>query len=470
VACATATAAAQEAASPAAKITSAAEECARSTKATVGVCVIDLRTGKQVVGFNENGLFAPASNQKVLTGAFALARLGGDFQFETKACLAGNDVWVLGSADPTFGDPRMAEEANATIYDELDRWAAAIAKALPGGIAGDLVVCRAACPNQATPQESYRPSTWPKDQFHLEYCAPAGALNFNDNCIDVTFRVAAGKVTPAFAPASRFIGVTNRITVGSRHLWAMAVNNDDSAVTLTGTATGSSNVPLCVPVNNPPLFFGRVLADRLERAGVKLGGKIVAADAPPEGAGSWKVLARTATPLAAAVRRANKHSLNMAAESIFLRAGDGTWAGSAKLFVETLQKDYRVDPNSLIVLDGCGLSHGDRASPLAFAKVLGIAAGRKDARALIDSLPIAGVDGTMEGRLEAPPYRGRVLAKTGYIMGVSCLSGYILDSQLRPTLAMSVLCNHAPSAGPCRKLEDSISSMLVDWLDAKAEK
>ena len=41
-----------------------------------------------------------------------------------------------------ISDPVVAAEGNATIYDELDRWAVAIKAAMPGGIPGDLIVCR----------------------------------------------------------------------------------------------------------------------------------------------------------------------------------------------------------------------------------------------------------------------------------------------------------------------------------------
>jgi serine-type D-Ala-D-Ala carboxypeptidase/endopeptidase (penicillin-binding protein 4) len=100
-------------------------------------------------------------------------------------------------------------------------------------------------------------------------------------------------------------------------------------------------------------------------------------------------------------------------------------------------------------------------------RVLAAAARRKDAKGYLESFPFAGIDGTMERRLTSQPYRGRVLAKTGYIAGVSCLSGYILDREYRPTVAYSILCNHMPTAKPAKDIEDSICSLLVDWLDAK---
>jgi serine-type D-Ala-D-Ala carboxypeptidase/endopeptidase (penicillin-binding protein 4) len=454
---------------PPARIAAAVSELIKSSKAPAGVSLVDLRSGKAILGVNENDLFAPASNQKVLTGAFALARLGGDYKFLTRACLAGKDVWVLGSGDPTLGDSRLAEEANESAYAELDRWSAAIAKALPGGIEGDLVVCRAFRADQRTPQESYRPRDWPSDQAHTWYCAPAAALNFNNNCVDVAFTLAGGKITPAMTPASRYIQVVNRIQPGAKHAWGGALSQGDSVLTLTGSATASHTKAENVPVNNPPLFFGRALAERLAQAGVKFNGKIADADAPPAGWESWKELARTSTPLATVLRRTNKHSLNMGAECLFLAAGDGTWAGSAELMAQTLRKEYGVEPNAVLIRDGSGLSHEDRATPAAMTAVLGAAVRRKDAMGYLQSFPFSGLDGTLKGRLSGDACRGRVLGKTGYITGVSCLSGYVLDRENRPAVAFSILCNGVASAGAGKSLQDDICSLLVDWLDGRGK-
>ena len=455
---------------PAAKMSAAVEAYSKATRAVVGVCATDLRTGKDLLSIREKDLFIPASNQKLLTAATALARLSADYKFVTQVCPVGDDLWVFGSGDPTFGDPVLAEEANATIYDELDRWAAAVKKALPNGVAGNLVVCKAFRLDQTVAQESFRHPDWPKDQYNTWYCAPAAALNFNDNCLDVTFRLAKGKIIPSVVPQSRFIQVANKITVGPKHLWSLRYSAGDSVVTLTGTASASSTTPMNVPVNDPLLLTGRVLADRLERAGVKIGGSIVTADAPPDGASaaSLKPICQTAQPLPVVLRRTNKHSLNMAAESVFLRAGDGTWAGSAKIMAETLQKHFGLDAGSLVVRDGGGLSRQNRVAPQAVVKVLAAVAARKDAKALADSLPVAGTDGTLERRMTAPPYRGRVLAKTGYILGVSCLSGYVLDKHGRPAVAFSILAEKVPSAEPCRKLQDSLCRAWVDWLDGNS--
>ena len=47
---------------------------------------------------------------------------------------------------------------------------------------------------------------------------------------------------------------------------------------------------------------------------------------------------------------------------------------------------------------------------------------------LLPALPIAGVDGTLETRMRSPFTRSNVRAKTGTVMGVSSLCGYLTAS------------------------------------------
>ncbi|HAU38431.1 MAG TPA: hypothetical protein DCX07_12050, partial [Phycisphaerales bacterium] len=302
-------------------------------KAVAGVSVVDVRTGKPLVAFRANELRSPASNQKLLTSAFALARLGGDFRFVTRVYLAGQDVVVLGDYDPTTGDPVLAEQAQKTVYDEPDRWAQAV-KAQTQGVRNVYVIVR-------RDHEAFRHPDWPGGQHDKWYAAPVASLNFNNNCFDVTWAVETGAAVPTLTPSAAGIRVDNQVRVGPRHVWRLTTNADDSVVTLTGTIARGSSDPLSAAVNDPPLLLGRVLADRIARAGVTVAGGAVAIDRErvvikPEA----QPLCQTVTPLADAMARANKRSLNMAAECLFLRAGDGTWAGSAKLMSETLAKEF----------------------------------------------------------------------------------------------------------------------------------
>jgi D-alanyl-D-alanine carboxypeptidase/D-alanyl-D-alanine-endopeptidase (penicillin-binding protein 4) len=78
------------------------------------------------------------------------------------------------------------------------------------------------------------------------------------------------------------------------------------------------------------------------------------------------------------------------------------------------------------VVDGSGLSRLDRLTVNAIAGILKAAWSDPTVKpAFLASLPVAGVNGTLEDRLRKPPARGRVLAKTGTTDIASALSGYV---------------------------------------------
>ena len=87
---------------------------------------------------------------------------------------------------------------------------------------------------------------------------------------------------------------------------------------------------------------------------------------------------------------------------------------------------------------------------------------------LTDSLARAGIDGTLSKRMTTAPCKGRIIAKTGYINGVSCLSGYVLDKTGKPAMAFSIMANDMPGrVAPAKALQESICQMLVNQLDKK---
>ena len=436
----------------------------QSSKAVVGVSVYDLRTGEALVDLRSGESFAPASNQKLLTSAFALARLGKDFAFTTRVYRVGEDVAVVGDGDPALGDPILAAESGKSIYDELDRWAAAVKASFADAPVRNLLLC------MRRSEPTGRHPDWPGDQHDRWYAAPISELSFHNNCFDVMFTVAGGQATPAVTPASRLIQIVNNVNTGGKATWSLRANDDESQLTLVGSASKSSTEPQSVAANNPPLMLARTLVDRLALAGVTVTGEIRMVPYSGQDLAAATELCTTATPLATAFARANKRSLNMAAECIMLRAGDGTWPGSAAAMTAALSEHYGISPGEVIIRDGSGLSHSNRVTPSAMARVLATVACRQDAMTLILSLPRGGVDGTLSGRFKEKPCLGRVLGKTGYIMGSSCLSGYVLDSENRATLAFSILANRVPggSGWQAKRMQDQICEALVRHLDAEA--
>ena len=437
----------------------------RAGSGLAGIAAVDLLTNKQVLAVRADELFMPASNQKLLTSIFALERLGADFRFATGAYVLDGDVVVVGEFDPTFGDPLIAEAAGRDIYAELDRWAAALRAAVAGKpVRSVLVVSPAGWPA--------RHPDWPAAQRDEWFAAPVGTLNFNDNCMDVSFAGAAGKLTPVVSPAGRLFKIDNRLKIdaGKPNRWSLRGVGDEQTFILSGVVGRAGGEPISVAVDNPDLLLGRVLADRLERAGVKVAGNVRRVLPDKVDWARARIVAATQTPLFVALHRANKRSLNMVAECLLLRAGDSTWPGSAQMLTRTLTEKFHLPAGSISPADGSGLSRKNLVTPAAMASLLAVAARRDYAMLLLRSLPVAGIDGSLHARFKGSPCRGRVLAKTGTIAGVSALSGYVLDGQGRVRYAFSVLGNRLHNGtDPAKNLQETICEMLYESAAAKKD-
>ena len=116
--------------------------------------------------------------------------------------------------------------------------------------------------------------------------------------------------------------------------------------------------------------------------------------------------------------------------------------------------------------DGCGLSKENRISPHALASVLAYNFTSKNRDAFVESLSIAGVDGTLEHRFDAADVRDlrrRVVGKSGYVEGVSTLSG-LLHAGNGNWYAFSIMMNGIPkgSNGYIKPLQERIVRAIDD--------
>lgn len=443
-----------------------ADRYAADAKAVVGLHVIRLSDGAVLCDVRGDQPLIPASNQKIVSSAVALKRLGRDFEFKTNLYLVGKDVLVVGDLDPTLGDERLAKAANESIYAVLDGWASALKQAGVKEIQ-ELVL------EHGIFRDAYAHPDWPADQLNRWYGAGLAGLNFNDNCMDVSFVVSGAAVSAVLSPQTRFLEVQNQVRVGKQDAWSLRFNANGTKATLAGTVVRGSGEPQSIAVPEPPVLLGMTLAERLTAAGleIKAGINITGAGWPalPKDA---RLIATASTPLGNALFRANKFSLNMMAEAMFLRSSvelntPATWERAAAVARKTLIADYGLDGAQFSIADGSGLGRGNRISPANLTRLL---------RALVNeprftsALPVAGVDGSLQKRSQSWACKGRVIAKTGYISNVSALSGYVLDGDGRPVLAFSTLVN-GPTWGQkqsARGLHEDICETLTSYVDQTA--
>ena len=170
-------------------------------------------------------------------------------------------------------------------------------------------------------------------------------------------------------------------------------------------------------------------------------------------------LTTLSTPITQVLRRMMKNSDNYYAESMLLNLCDlfdtDTWSyEGCENQVQEMVRRAGGKPGSYVIADGSGLSHSNKTTPVTVTDILRLAYhDEKVFPVLYESLPIAGVDGTLGGRMRNSAAHRNVRAKTGTVSGVSTLSGYVKASNGH-MLAFSILVNSVSSSDVGRQLQN----------------
>jgi serine-type D-Ala-D-Ala carboxypeptidase/endopeptidase (penicillin-binding protein 4) len=119
----------------------------------------------------------------------------------------------------------------------------------------------------------------------------------------------------------------------------------------------------------------------------------------------------------------------------------------------------------LSLVDGSGLARQNLITAQATVELLTYMSRHRHAQVFLDSQPVAGVDGTLRGRLRGTAAAGNLRAKTGTISNVSALSGYVTTAA-GERLVFSVIVNHytdAEGVPPRTNFIDAIAALLASF-------
>lgn len=444
-------------------------------KVKVGIRVVALGIEQPQLVYAQNAdeLFKPASNQKVLTTAAALTMLPPDFQYRTLLGMLGRDLVIIGAGDPSIGDPKLAKAQRQSVTGVFERWADRMKTEGIHAVPGDLIF------DDSVFDTEFVPASW-RQQHNLEdwFAAPVGGLNFNDNCVDVIL-TPGQKGKPAIVElVPNWVKVDNTsVTAGAGQPVIRRASVDPLTISVSKSVsrpTGNGN-PTSIPVVDPGDFFAQTVRSVLTSKGIKIEGKVrrqrvrqADGSLPSE----FRIVAACESKPIDFLWRMNKSSLNVFAEAMLKSLGAysgrgkaaGTRTAGAAMMREFLTK-AGVKTDGFVIDDGSGLSHNNRISPASLCETLVY----MDRQLPIRKQWWAGLatpgdpDGTLRSRM--PSLKGSVYGKTGYIAGVSALSGYVVAADRKRYFAFSILCNDTnKSKGgsfAARKLEEEVCKKLA---------
>jgi D-alanyl-D-alanine carboxypeptidase/D-alanyl-D-alanine-endopeptidase (penicillin-binding protein 4) len=421
----------------------------------VGIKVVSLSRNETLYALNEHMLFNPASNQKLFTTAAALNTLGVNALFPTlvSADTSRNLIVIAG-----FGDPLLSTA-------DLDSLARLCAPALPPGRSWDLGV------DVRYFDDLHWGAGWTWDEEPAAYGMFITPLILNNNTVTVRVLPSATPGMPptvTIDPQTAYIPLINSaVTVADSvqvpleitRLWRERLNT----ITVTGQIrTSSCERVEQLSVWRPELYAGTVFAEKLRAQGVQVNTVRVDSASPAPA-----VMVRFVRAIDTVLTFLNKASDNLSAESVLksIAASKNGAPGSARegiAIVNTYLAANGIDTNRISIADGSGLSRYNLTSPATVVALL--TAMHRDSLnfpVFFHTLPIAGVDGTIGGRMKRTPAEGNLRAKTGTLSAVTALSGYV-NSADGEILAFSILMqNYASSSRAYRAVQDAIGALLA---------
>jgi D-alanyl-D-alanine carboxypeptidase/D-alanyl-D-alanine-endopeptidase (penicillin-binding protein 4) len=432
-----------------------------------GVFVVSLKDGRVLAARDARKLFTPASVQKIVTSVVALDKLGADFRWRTRVyskekiengTLAG-DLVLYGE-----GAPDLSDEGIGKLVDQLKSKGL---RKVKGGIVGD---------------ESYFTGEtvgdgWAWNELQWYYGAAASALSINKNLVSVSLQ-ADGR--PKVEPATDHVELSGAVAAlqnGATDSIGLKRGLGNNKIYVWGEG---KNLDVRVAVENPALWSAKILKDALVKNGIVVEGDAKSADWKTENKFDPETAAELAgvesQTLGEIVRRMNKDSVNLYAELILRTLGrkfgaeapdedpkarktrGDDAAGAAVIKKWLAEKTSASLQETEAIKDGSGLSRLNFVTPETVGRALVAGNQIEAAEVFRSSLPVAGTDGTLRGRLGN--VGGKISGKTGSIMYVNSLAGYARRAD--ETLAFVILCNNQTRRADSSVLIDRIATLLAN--------
>ena len=405
--------------------------------------------GSPIYKLNEGQSFEPASNAKLFTTATAFAVFSPEAHFTTNVVASGpidadgtlhGDIVIEGSGDPSISGRAWPYAGKTERPNPRCRHL----RASPTRSRKSAAYARSPAPSSATTPLCLRAlwSGWAWDDLQWEYGAPVSALSVNDNSVSLDLMPGAAPEIPS-PPAGTRPSLTTRWRTPpspaqpARNRKSESIANPvrKSSASTGHSRSNSKGHHLALAIEDPAEFAAIAFRQMLLVRGIAVAGAAatrhnfptsteeflevsrtpLAAPLPsqrmlPEravGANESLLASYTSPPLGEDLTVINKVSQNLHVELLLRDLGkaalnDGSIAAGARV-VRQFLTNAGIDPADFVFFDGSGLSPQDMITPRAATTLLAYAARQPWGEAFRQTLPIAGVDGTLSGRFTQSP-------------------------------------------------------------------
>ena len=420
-----------------------------------------------LVAVNAESAYAMASTTKVVTSLAALDLLGVNFRWRTFAFLRGTlvegtllgDLLIVGGGDARLRSSELRDWFRELRAQGLKR------------VAGDIVLDRFAF----ALSESDFANTPPPSTGRAYHVRP-DAFAIDEGLLHVGIEAAHGaQAAVTLEPPLAGVHIANKVTMRGGCTAGARLVEDARGPMLEVNGAWSANCgrrELTLVPSAPAQFTTRALAGLWAEAGGELSGQVVertrgvgdslipvAADGKP--LLPWSV--HLSDPLPVVLHDMNKSSNNVTARHLMLALSRGFPLKAATLTDAQARMHEWLLRQGLAAGDvqvenGSGLSRGERAKPRALAQLLENAWHAPRAREFVLSLPVAGMDGTLQHRMQGTAAEGHAFLKTGTLLDTRALAGYVQGASGK-IYTIALMVNHPEAARATPALD-----RFVEWI------
>lgn len=443
-------------------------------------------SGNKIENYNSDKLIIPASNQKLYTLATALDRLGSDFRYTTniygKGELVGStwegDLIIQGSGDPSISGFLYDEDRFFVFKSFLEQLKDLGINEINGSISR----------NEDYFDGQVYPIGWDWYDLTFYYGVEIAPLSFNNNAIDIEV-YADGNVGekpsvsyfPNHYPVMFSDSIFDEKEIISINNQQLIIDERQKYDEKYLRSLGSNDIYLgsklpkgyeekeSLSISDAGKFFKDTFKVFLIQNGITLSNNSMLDIHYSSLQDSYPILAsHQSKPLSELVKWANKESDNFYTEMILktLAAEEqgipGTFENGIKE-VRNFLADQGLDTTLVKMNDGSGLAMGNYTTTGNISKLLYSMKSHKSSKEFYNSLPIAGIDGSIAHRFKGTELYNNVRAKTGYVGGVRTLSGYMTTSS-GEKITFSLATNHF--VGKVSPVDNS-HQQILEYLYAK---
>ncbi|WP_231463362.1 MULTISPECIES: D-alanyl-D-alanine carboxypeptidase/D-alanyl-D-alanine-endopeptidase [unclassified Pedobacter] len=396
--------------------------------AITSLCVLDANTGKVLFAKNEQIGLATASTLKTITAATAFSILGKDFQYQTTLGYSGNispdgtlqgNLIITGSGDPTLGSWRYQNRENAV----LNQWVAAIKAAGIKKIEGSIIGDDRIFGTQTTPEG------WVWQDIGNYYGAGTSGLAWRENQFDIHLKpgssTAEGVKIIKSVPETPYIQIVNELKTGASgsedRTYAFLPPYSNVAYLRGSWGMGIGKPGISVALPDPAFDCAYRLQDTLKRLGISTTlqattARLMELNKQTVPIVTQKINTISSPTLSEISYWFLKKSVNLYGETLLktiaLKGGKAATTAKGAETEINFWANKGVDKSALNIIDGSGLSPGDRVTTAAMASIL---------------FQIQKENWFTDFYKGLPEYNGMKI-KSGTINDVSAFAGYHTDA------------------------------------------